>query len=76
MVILINVLHGKSEYHMPCFLRRRLGVQASQGPGRPGRLVNPRLIRFSLYFSHFLSFFTDIASPCLALYSPRRLEGG
>jgi hypothetical protein len=58
------------------FLRRCLGVQASQGPGRPGRLANPRLIRFSLYFSHFLSFFTDMVSACLALYSPRRLEGG
>jgi hypothetical protein len=57
------------------FLRRRLGVQASQGPGRPGRLANPRLIRFSLYLSHFLSFFTDMASPCLALYSPRRRLG-
>jgi hypothetical protein len=58
------------------FLRRRLGVQASQGPGRPDRLANPRLIRFSLYFSNFPSFFTDMASPCLALYSPRRFEGG
>jgi hypothetical protein len=58
------------------FLRHRLGVQVSQGPGRPGRLANPRLICFFLYFSHFLSFFTDMASPCLTLYSPRHLEGG
>jgi hypothetical protein len=58
------------------FLRRRLGVQVSQGPRHPGRLANPRLIYFSLYFPHFLSFFTDMALPCLTLYSPRRLEGG
>jgi hypothetical protein len=54
------------------FLRRRLGVQASQGPGRPGRLANPHLIRFFFYFSYFLSFFTDMVSHCLALYSTRR----
>jgi hypothetical protein len=50
------------------FLRRRLGVQASQGPGRPGRLANPRLIRFSFIspiFSHFLLIWRR------ALYSPR-----
>jgi hypothetical protein len=34
-------------------LRRRLGVQASQDLGRPGRLANPRLILFSLYFPPF-----------------------
>jgi hypothetical protein len=37
------------------FLRRRLGVQASQGPGHPGRLANPRLIRFP-FISPILSF--------------------
>jgi hypothetical protein len=35
-------------------------------PDEP-RLANPHLIHFSLYFSHFLSFFTDMASPCLIL---------
>jgi hypothetical protein len=38
---------------MCVFLRRRLTVQASQGSSHPGRLVNPRLICFVLYFSHF-----------------------
>jgi hypothetical protein len=49
------------------FLRRHLGVQASQDPRRSGRLANPRLLLFSLYFPLFLSFFIDMASPCLAL---------
>jgi hypothetical protein len=60
----------------PLFLRRRLGLQASQYPGRPGRLANPRLILFSLYFPPFSLIFTDMASPCLALYSPRQRLGG
>jgi hypothetical protein len=65
------------------FLRRRLGVQASQGSGRPGRLASSRLIRFPLYFSNFLSFFHwyGIALPRLGvlkgadrLTSPCRLK--
>jgi hypothetical protein len=39
------------------FLRRRLGVQASQDPGRPGHLANPRLIFFYIYFSLAFSHF-------------------
>jgi hypothetical protein len=45
-------------------------------PGHPGRLANPRLIFFLFTFPFFLSFFTDMASPCLTLYSPRRRLGG
>jgi hypothetical protein len=54
----------------PLFLRRRLGVQASQDPRRPGRLANPRLILFSLYFLPFSLIFTymrRLASPCTRL---------
>jgi hypothetical protein len=49
------------------FLRRRLGVQASQGLGRPGRLANPRLILFFLYFFHFTLIRCRLASPCTHL---------
>jgi hypothetical protein len=54
------------KHYWPSFLRRRLGVQASQGPGRPGRLANPRLIRFpfiSPIFSHFSLIWRRLALP-------------
>jgi hypothetical protein len=58
------------------FLRRRLSVQVSRNLGHPGRLANPRLILFSLYFPIFLSFSLIWHRLVLAYASPRWLEGG
>jgi hypothetical protein len=61
---------------MNCKTENELSSPTIEMPRCPGRLVNPRLILFSLYFSLFISFFIDMASSCLALYSPRRRLSG